>query len=137
MAAQLNSTVYVQDPDTHQTVELAPGTTPEPRLAALVTNPAAWVDGKLPRLRTQAKAETPEGDGKTPSGDDPDAASGDGSGTDSGDDDPTDPDANPDEVSSQQAAPVVEEKKPAARTAAKKTATRKQAETAAEGTGGQ
>lgn len=46
--AQLAATVYVMDPDTHQTVELAPGTSPEPRLAALVTNPAAWVDGKLP-----------------------------------------------------------------------------------------
>lgn len=46
--AQLAATVYVTDPDTHQTVILDPGTCPEPRLAALVTNPSAWVDGKLP-----------------------------------------------------------------------------------------
>ncbi|MFJ7990338.1 hypothetical protein [Streptomyces sp. NPDC096351] len=83
--AQLKTTVFVRDPATNQTVELAPGTLPEPRLAALVTNPAAWVDGKLPRLKTQTKTETgkdPEGaDG--PSGDGPDAASGGGSGPDS------------------------------------------------------
>ncbi|KIF66295.1 hypothetical protein HY68_36965 [Streptomyces sp. AcH 505] len=48
MAAQLKGTVYVTDPDTHQTVELAPGTLPEPHLAALVTNPSAWEDGELP-----------------------------------------------------------------------------------------
>ncbi|MET9436880.1 hypothetical protein [Streptomyces sp. NPDC006551] len=133
MAAQLKSTVYVQDPDTHQTIELAPGTSPEPRLAALVTNPAAWVDGELPRLKTQTKTEGEGG----PSGDGPDGASADGSGPDSGDGDPTDPDHTPDDVSTQQAAPVVEENKPAARTTARKTAAKKTAATAAEGTGGQ
>ena len=71
MGAQLKGTVFVADPDTHQTVELAPGTSPEPRLAALVTNPAAWVDGKLPRL---PKAKTD--DSGNPSGSDPGAASG-------------------------------------------------------------
>jgi hypothetical protein len=71
MAAQLSSTVYVPDPDSHQTVELAAGTSPEARLAALVTNPAAWVDGKLPRL-PKAKQEDGTGDG-------PDGASGDAS----------------------------------------------------------
>lgn len=121
--AQLRTTVFVQDPDTRQTVELDPGTCPEPRLAALVTNPAAWVDGKLPRLKTQAKPDAgknPEGaDG--PSGDGPDAASGDGSGPDSETGDPT-----------------ATEDKPAARTtAAKKTAAKKTAAAAAEGTGGQ
>lgn len=65
MAAQLAATVYVQDPDSHQTVELAPGTSPEQRLAALVTNPAAWVDGKLPRLpKTQTDSEGPTGGGQ-------------------------------------------------------------------------
>ncbi|MFC8207944.1 hypothetical protein [[Kitasatospora] papulosa] len=73
MAAQLKGTVYVTDPDTHQTVELAPGTSPEPHLAALVTNPAAWVDGKLPRL---PKTKTDTG-----SGSDQDDASGDDSDT--------------------------------------------------------
>jgi hypothetical protein len=76
MGAQLAATVYVTDPDTHQTVELAPGTCPEPRLAALVTNPAAWVDGKLPRLKTA--------DGADPTGGGPDGASGDASASDAG-----------------------------------------------------
>lgn len=87
MGAQLRSTVYVTDPDTHQTVRLEPGTLPEPRLAALVTNPAAWVDGKLPRLpkaQTQSGQDGPEG----PTGDGPDGASGAAS-DDSGDADQT------------------------------------------------
>ncbi|RSS43818.1 hypothetical protein [Streptomyces sp. WAC08241] len=110
MAAQLKSTVFVKDPDTNQTIELAPGTLPEPRLAALVTNPAAWVDGKLPRLRTN-KAETekdPEDDNA--SGDDPDDASGNGS--DPGPD-AADPGDDPDD-------------KPAPRATAKKTTSRRQ-----------
>lgn len=80
--AQLASTVYVQDPQTRQTVELPPGTCPEPRLAALVTNPAAWVDGKLPRqakAKTEAKPET----GEDPTGGGQDGASGDDSDADS------------------------------------------------------
>lgn len=54
VGAQLKATVFVKDPDTRQTVELAPGTCPEPRLASLVTNPAAWVDGKLPACARRA-----------------------------------------------------------------------------------
>ncbi|MEU9703115.1 hypothetical protein [Streptomyces sp. NPDC047981] len=134
MGAQLKTTVFVADPDTHQTVELDPGALPEPRLAALVTNPAAWVDGKLPRLRAASKSETgkdPEGDGLVPSGD----SSGDGSDTGSGDGD-TDPDEPPGDAHSEEGAAAAEEPKPAAR-AAKKTAARKPAATAAEGTGGQ
>jgi len=109
MAAQLKGTVYVTDPDTHQTVELAPGTTPQPHLAALVTNPAAWVDGKLPRL---PKAKTDTG-----SGSDQDDASGDDSDTSAA----TDPsDENPDQGS--------DDAKPAAsKTAARKTAASKTA----------
>lgn len=75
MGAQLRSTVYVTDPETHQTVRLEPGTLPEPRLAALVTNPAAWVDGKLPRL-PKTQTESAEGGSKDPTGDGPDDASG-------------------------------------------------------------
>jgi hypothetical protein len=67
MGAQLAGTVYVKDPDTHQTVQLAPGTCPEPRLAALVTNPAAWVgdaSGDTSPADTQSDEPTPtEGDG--------------------------------------------------------------------------
>ncbi|MGW3401193.1 hypothetical protein [Streptomyces zhihengii] len=105
MAAQLKGTVYVTDPDTHQTVTLAAGSSPEPRLAALVTNPAAWVDGKLPRL-PKMKTEAEPGD-DSPSGDGPGGAS--------------DPSAGADPQAS-------EDDKPAARKApARKTAARKPA----------
>jgi len=117
MAAQLKGTVFVADPDTHQTVELAPGTSPEPRLAALVTNPAAWVDGKLPRL---PKAKTD--DSGNPSGSDPGAASGDASADSEGADDQSEDDS--------------EDTKPAARKTAAKRPARGRT-TAAEGTGGQ
>ncbi|GGS96129.1 hypothetical protein [Streptomyces violaceus] len=74
MAARLRSTVYVTDPETHQTVTLHPGTSPEPRLAALVTNKAAWVDGKLPRL-PKTKADDSQTD-QGPTGEGQDDASG-------------------------------------------------------------
>ena len=60
MGARLAATVYVTDPDTHQTVRLDQGSEPEARLAALVTNPAAWEDG-TPAATTPAEPE-PEGD---------------------------------------------------------------------------
>lgn len=59
MGARLAATVYVTDPDTHQTVRLDEGSEPEARLAALVTNPAAWVGGKPD---TTAAESEPEGD---------------------------------------------------------------------------
>lgn len=105
MAAQLSSTVYVKDPDTRQTVELAAGSSPEPRLAALVTNPAAWVDGKLPRL---PKAQTGQDPQSTGEADDQDGASGDASDV-------------PNAGDGQAAAPAAKQ------TAAKKTAARKPA----------
>jgi hypothetical protein len=89
MGAQLAATVYVTDPDTHQTVRLEPGTCPEPRLAALVTNPAAWVDRKPPRLpKTQQRQE--DGDAG-PTGDGQDDASGAASPSDAGNDQATPP----------------------------------------------
>lgn len=60
--AQLASTVYVIDPDTRQTVRLEPGTSPEARLAALVTNPAAWVDGRLPAAAKKTAAKSSDDD---------------------------------------------------------------------------
>jgi hypothetical protein len=42
MGRKLAASVYVTDPDTHQTVLLEAGTSPEKRLADLVTNPVAW-----------------------------------------------------------------------------------------------
>lgn len=107
MGAQLAATVYVRDPETHQTVELAPGTLPEPRLAALVTSKAAWVDGKLPRLPKTQKA-----DGEGPTGDGPDDASGAASASEASAD-----------GSQTQAADAEEKPAPAAKkTAARKTA---------------
>ncbi|MBD3550883.1 hypothetical protein [Streptomyces sp. SP18CM02] len=123
MAAQLSRPVYVNDPDTHQTVLLHPGTSPEPRLAALVTNPAAWVDGKLPRL---PKTKT-EGD-SGPSGNDPAAASGDDS------DDTGSADTQSDETTPANG-DNSDDTKPAATRAARKPARGRTA--AAEGTGGQ
>jgi hypothetical protein len=125
MAAKLAATVYVPDPDTHQTAELAEGTLPESRLAALVTNPAAWVDGKLPRLPKPQEAGKTGNDGPDPTGDGPDGASGDASDADS--DSPGEPDAE------EQAAQA------AKKTAAKKTAAtgRSRGRAAAEGDSGE
>lgn len=122
MGAQLASTVYVVDPETRQTVALDQGTLPEPRLAALVTNPSAWVDGKLPRL-----PKTKTGDaGPTESG--RDDASGGASATSTAADQPADsePAKGDDDADT----------KPAA---AKKAATSpaRGRKTAAESTGGQ
>jgi hypothetical protein len=50
--AKLVKAVFVKDPDRHRTVLLHPGEEPEPRLAALVTNPDAWEDGKPPATGT-------------------------------------------------------------------------------------
>lgn len=46
--ARLVKAVFVRDPERNRTVVLRPGEEPEQRLAALVTNPDAWEDGKLP-----------------------------------------------------------------------------------------
>lgn len=46
--AKLVKAVHVKDPDRNRRVLLLPGEEPEPRLAALVTNPGAWEDGKPP-----------------------------------------------------------------------------------------
>lgn len=46
--AKLVKAVFVKDPDRHRTVLLQPGEEPEPRLAALISNPDAWEDGKVP-----------------------------------------------------------------------------------------
>ncbi|MFD8516593.1 hypothetical protein ACFV27_37315 [Streptomyces antimycoticus] len=55
--AILAKTVFVRDPDRHRDVMLAAGEEPEPRLAALVTNPEAWEDGKLPAAAKKAATE--------------------------------------------------------------------------------
>ncbi|WP_329047151.1 hypothetical protein [Streptomyces sp. NBC_01422] len=65
--AKLCKAVYVRDPERHRTVLLMPGEEPAPHLAALVTNPDCWEDGKAPGGKTEdattPKDETPtEGD---------------------------------------------------------------------------
>jgi hypothetical protein len=55
--ATLVKAVFVRDPDRHRTVLLRPGEEPESRLAALVTNPDAWEDGKLPTAAKKAAAQ--------------------------------------------------------------------------------
>lgn len=111
-AAKLAATVLVRDPDTHQTVELPKGSTPEMRLAVLVTNAVAWEGGRVPTAVAKAAA-APEQDPGTSDGDD-------GQGNDDGGDD-SDDDADP--------------KPPAKKAASKRPASR--GTTAAKGTGGQ
>ncbi|MER6844846.1 hypothetical protein [Streptomyces platensis] len=58
--ARLAATTHVLDPATHQMTVLPEGTEPEPHLAALVTNPACWEDGKLPTAAKKAAQEQTE-----------------------------------------------------------------------------
>lgn len=67
--ATLVKAVFVRDPDRHRTVLLRPGEEPEPRLAALVTNPDAWEDGKLPTAAKKATEESNEPDTAPAEGD--------------------------------------------------------------------
>ncbi|MFD8777530.1 hypothetical protein [Streptomyces sp. NPDC059916] len=55
-ARKLAAAVYVTDPESHQTVHLEAGSSPEARLADLVTNPTAW-EGD-----TESAEPKPEGD---------------------------------------------------------------------------
>jgi hypothetical protein len=66
MSGKLIANVHVMDPRTHQMVQLEAGSEPEPELAALVTNPDAWEDGKLPTAAKKTAASsssTDDGDG--------------------------------------------------------------------------
>ena len=71
--AKLVKAVFVKDPDRHRTVLLQPGEEPQPRLAALVTNPDAWEEGKLPEAAKKASEED-AGDQGSSDGDDEDKA---------------------------------------------------------------
>ncbi|MER6602484.1 hypothetical protein [Streptomyces parvus] len=125
--ATLVRTVFVRDPDKRRDILLRAGETPDPKYAVLVTNPACWEGGKLPaavKKRLAAKTEDASG----PSGNDPDAASGDGSGTTGSADTQSDETTPADGDDS-------DDTKPAAKRAARKPARGRTA--AAEGTGGQ
>lgn len=67
MGRKLAASVYVTDPDTHETVLLEAGTSPEKRLADLVTNPVAW-EGE--DLEGNPAAEAKDEDEDTQSSDD-------------------------------------------------------------------
>ncbi len=56
--AKLVKAVHVKDPDRNRTVLLLPGEEPEPRLAALITNPDAWEDGQVPDSADASDAST-------------------------------------------------------------------------------
>jgi hypothetical protein len=64
--ARLATDVHVKDPKTRLMVHLRAGQEPAPEYAALITNPDAWEDGKLPTAakKTAASSSTDEdGDG--------------------------------------------------------------------------
>ncbi|MFF2411865.1 hypothetical protein [Streptomyces sp. NPDC058092] len=52
--AKLSKAVHVRDPERNRTVLLLPGEEPAPHLAALVTNPDCWEDGKAPGAQDNA-----------------------------------------------------------------------------------
>ncbi len=62
--AALRKSVFVRDPDRNRTVVLRAGEEPEPRLAALVTNPDAWENGQLPDTADNAEATGDDDSGK-------------------------------------------------------------------------
>lgn len=100
--AKLITTVFLKDPDRQRTIILNPGEEPAPHLAALITNPDCWEDGKLP----DAAQDADSGDGSDPSAD-------------------ADPEPSPEPVPGNG---DDEDTKPAARkTTARKTAARKPA----------
>ncbi|WP_331764406.1 hypothetical protein [Streptomyces anulatus] len=63
--AKLVRAVHVTDPKSGRRLVLGPGEEPAPHLAALVQNPAAWEDGKLPAVAEESSstkdADTTEG----------------------------------------------------------------------------
>ena len=68
--ARLAATTHVLDPETHQMTELPAGSEPSPHLTALVTNPAAWEDGKLPTAAKKTAQEQAEPDTAPAEGED-------------------------------------------------------------------
>ncbi|MCA1220259.1 hypothetical protein [Streptomyces sp. 8L] len=62
--AKLAKTVFVRDVEHSCTVVLHAGEEPEPRLAALVTNPDAWEDGNAPAAPEASHDGDDDQDGK-------------------------------------------------------------------------
>ncbi|MFD8488629.1 hypothetical protein [Streptomyces sp. NPDC059712] len=65
--ARLVTDTFVKDPQTRLMVHLRAGEEPAPEYAALVKNPAAWEDGKLPT----ATGSSPKGEDDGDDGDKP------------------------------------------------------------------
>jgi hypothetical protein len=144
MGARLAATVLLKDPDTHQTVTLAEGSTPEMRLAVLVTNSVAWEGGRVPAAVAKAAAAAAGGPDGGAEGNGDQGGEGDGKGSEGSSDDtppagpddepdadPDDePDADPDDEPDDEPAPNA----PAKKTAAKRPTRGKAAD---QGTGGQ
>jgi hypothetical protein len=55
---RLKAAVYVKDPTTYEELILLPGDSPEPEIAALVTNPDAW---DAPLAPDDSESEPPTG----------------------------------------------------------------------------
>ncbi|MER7707234.1 hypothetical protein ABTX81_30575 [Kitasatospora sp. NPDC097605] len=64
--AELISSVFLVDPDSHEQIVLAAGSTPEPRLACLVTNPSAWAGGVVPDFDLEPGPDTAAKGGEPP-----------------------------------------------------------------------
>ncbi|MFG2359386.1 hypothetical protein [Streptomyces sp. NPDC048521] len=73
MGRKLAASVYVTDPDTHETVLLEAGTSPDKRLADLVTNPVAW-EGEDAEGNPAAAAKDEDNDASNDGADDKQAA---------------------------------------------------------------
>ncbi|MFF8910506.1 hypothetical protein [Streptomyces olivaceoviridis] len=73
MGRKLAASVYVTDPDTHETVLLEAGTSPDKHLADLVTNPVAW-EGEDLEGNPTAAAKDEDSDSSDDGADDKQAA---------------------------------------------------------------
>lgn len=63
--ARLATDVHVKDPQTRLMVHLRAGEEPAPEYAALVTNPDAWEDGKLPAADAKPASNSSKEDDET------------------------------------------------------------------------
>jgi hypothetical protein len=64
----LIAAVYVQDPATRECLILLPGESPDPGIAALITNPDAWDVPPDPACRTESAVSRPRMANPAPDG---------------------------------------------------------------------
>ncbi|MEV7936626.1 hypothetical protein AB0O82_10825 [Kitasatospora sp. NPDC088264] len=65
MGARLAAAVHLDHPVTHERIHLQPGDEPEPEVAALITNPEAWLPDDpepepAPAAKRKPKPPAPE-----------------------------------------------------------------------------